>query len=92
MTLAANEFDLLGVKLAGSHLLEAGAGTGKTYSLSFLYLRLLLEKALTVEQIVVTTFTKAATAELKTRIYSRLMTRYFVSCWIAYAYALMTTR
>ncbi|MBS9783378.1 MAG: UvrD-helicase domain-containing protein, partial [Pasteurella sp.] len=72
-----NTFDLLNVNLDGSHLLEAGAGTGKTYSLSFLYLRLLLEpiqsqSPLKVDEIVVATFTNAATAELKERIYARL--------------------
>ncbi len=66
-------FDLIHSPLAGSHLLEASAGTGKTYSLSFIYLRLILEKALTVEEIVVATFTNAATAELKERIYARLL-------------------
>ncbi len=65
-------FDLINTPLDGSHLLEAGAGTGKTFSLSFLYLRLLLEKQLRVEEIVVATFTNAATAELKQRIYARL--------------------
>ena len=65
-------FDLINTPLDGSHLLEASAGTGKTFSLSFLYLRLLLEKQLRVEEIVVATFTNAATAELKQRIYARL--------------------
>ncbi|MGY0398802.1 MAG: UvrD-helicase domain-containing protein [Ostreibacterium sp.] len=67
------DFDLLQASLEGSTLLEASAGTGKTYSLSFLYLRLLLEKSLMVDEIVVATFTKAATAELKKRIYARLL-------------------
>ncbi|PID66717.1 MAG: hypothetical protein CR975_01410 [Gammaproteobacteria bacterium] len=69
---AIDDFDLLNVSLEGSHLLEAGAGTGKTYSLSFLYLRLLLEKNFKVAEIVVATFTNAATTELKARIYSCL--------------------
>ncbi len=66
-------FDLIHSPLAGSHLLEASAGTGKTYSLSFIYLRLILEQAYSVEEIVVATFTNAATAELKERIYARLL-------------------
>ncbi|NBB76027.1 MAG: UvrD-helicase domain-containing protein, partial [Bacteroidetes bacterium] len=53
-------------------MIEASAGTGKTYTLTALYLRLLLEKKLEVEQILVMTFTKKATAELKQRIFRRL--------------------
>ncbi|TCI02017.1 exodeoxyribonuclease V subunit beta [Corallincola luteus] len=54
--------------LQGRHLIEASAGTGKTYNITRLYLRLLLEKQLTVQQILVMTFTKAATEELRGRI------------------------
>ncbi|AWB65884.1 hypothetical protein C2869_05255 [Saccharobesus litoralis] len=54
--------------LSGRHLIEASAGTGKTYNITRLYLRLLLEKQLTVEEILVVTFTQAATEELKGRI------------------------
>ncbi len=56
------------IPLTGMHLIEASAGTGKTYNITRLYLRLLLEKKLTVEQILVMTFTKDATQELKGRI------------------------
>lgn len=52
-------------------LIEASAGTGKTYTMANLYLRLLLGVGctpMTVEQILVVTFTKAATAELRDRI------------------------
>jgi exodeoxyribonuclease V beta subunit len=52
----------------GATLIEASAGTGKTYTLCAIYLRLVLESALTVKQILVTTFTIAATAELRGRI------------------------
>ncbi|WP_394168232.1 exodeoxyribonuclease V subunit beta [Saccharospirillum alexandrii] len=54
--------------LQGRQLIEASAGTGKTYNITRLYLRLLLEQQLSVEQILVMTFTKAATAELKGRL------------------------
>ncbi|MEX1214648.1 exodeoxyribonuclease V subunit beta [Saccharospirillum sp.] len=54
--------------LHGRQLIEASAGTGKTYNITRLYLRLLLEQQLSVEQILVMTFTKAATAELKGRL------------------------
>lgn len=65
--------DLTSIPLAGTNLVEASAGTGKTYSLTGLYLRLLLEQAYLPAQILVLTFTNAATAELKERIRRRLL-------------------
>jgi exodeoxyribonuclease V beta subunit len=62
----------LEVPLEGTQLIEASAGTGKTYTIAFLYLRLIVEKNLPVEQILVVTFTRAATAELADRLRSRL--------------------
>lgn len=50
------------------HLLAASAGTGKTYSIQTLYLRLVLVEGLTVQQILVVTFTKDATKELRDRL------------------------
>ncbi|MDG4476860.1 exodeoxyribonuclease V subunit beta [Thiovibrio frasassiensis] len=67
-------FDPLLIAGTGVQLIEASAGTGKTYSITSLYLRLLLERRLTVEQILVVTFTEAATAELHERIRTRLRT------------------
>ncbi len=67
-------FDPLQIAGTGVQLIEASAGTGKTYSITSLYLRLLLERRLTVEQILVVTFTEAATAELHERIRTRLRT------------------
>lgn len=58
--------------LDGLTLIEASAGTGKTYALANLYLRYLLERQFTVEQILVVTFTEAATQELKDRIRRRI--------------------
>jgi len=58
--------------LHGRHLVEASAGTGKTHTLADLYLRLVIEAGHEVDRILVVTFTKAATAELKTRIRRRL--------------------
>ncbi len=54
--------------LHGRHLIEASAGTGKTYNITRLYLRLLLEKKLPVQQILVMTFTNAATEEIRGRL------------------------
>ena len=56
------------IPLYGKHLIEASAGTGKTYNITRLYLRLLLERQLPVENILVMTFTKDATEELRGRI------------------------
>jgi len=56
------------ITLTGRHLIEASAGTGKTYNITRIYLRLLLERELTVEQILLMTFTKDATQELRGRI------------------------
>jgi len=65
-------FDSLMVPLAGINLIEASAGTGKTYTITSLYVRLLLERALLPEQILVVTFTEAATKEIKERVRARL--------------------
>ena len=54
--------------LSGRILVEASAGTGKTYAITTLFVRLLLEQDLRVDQILVVTFTEAATAELKDRV------------------------
>ncbi|WP_182995385.1 exodeoxyribonuclease V subunit beta [Pelobium manganitolerans] len=61
-------FDASTVDLAGSNLIEASAGTGKTYSIAILVLRLLLEKQINIREILMVTFTKAAVAELEERI------------------------
>ena len=58
----AGELDVLDCRLDGINLIEASAGTGKTWNICGLYLRLLLERKLEVQQILVVTFTNAATA------------------------------
>ena len=76
ITPAIANLDLLSFPLAGSQLIEASAGTGKTFTIAALYLRLVLghgcDKALLPPDILVVTFTEAATAELKGRIQQRL--------------------
>lgn len=57
----------------GRCLIEASAGTGKTWTISVLYLRLLLEQDLGPTRIVVTTFTEAAAEELRERLRGRLL-------------------
>ncbi|MGY3859490.1 exodeoxyribonuclease V subunit beta [Aeromonas intestinalis] len=86
----ANLLNTLRFPLYGERLIEASAGTGKTYTIAGLYLRLLLghgpvmeegkaagepcahERPLSVTEILVVTFTEAATAELRGRIRARI--------------------
>ncbi|WP_343598012.1 UvrD-helicase domain-containing protein [Acinetobacter sp.] len=63
------------IHFEGLHWIEASAGSGKTYTLSSLMVRILLEKYLP-RQVIATTFTRAAAAELKGRIRSRLVETY----------------
>ena len=62
------EFNVTEVPLSGSNLIEASAGTGKTYSIAILVLRLIAEKNIDLREILMVTFTKAAVAELESRI------------------------
>jgi exodeoxyribonuclease V beta subunit len=64
--------DVFQCPLQGVRLIEASAGTGKTWNICGLYLRLLIENDLEVQQILVVTFTKAATAELRERVRERI--------------------
>ncbi len=66
------EFELTECPLDGIRLIEAAAGTGKTYNIVRLFLRLLVEKGLRVGEILTVTFTRAATEELRERIRSML--------------------
>ena len=61
-------FDVLDIRLKGSNLIEASAGTGKTYSLAILAVRLICESNMSLKQILMVTCTNAATAELEVRI------------------------
>ncbi len=62
-------FQLAGTGLLpGVTLIEASAGTGKTFTIAGLFLRLLLEKKFSVSEILVVTYTEAATEELRGRI------------------------
>lgn len=61
------EFDAYNCPLTGNNLVEAGAGTGKTYNLQILVARLILA-GLKMDEILVVTFTRNATAELRERL------------------------
>ncbi|MEN9344043.1 MAG: exodeoxyribonuclease beta chain [Chlamydiota bacterium] len=56
-----------------SYFLEASAGTGKTFAIEHIVIRLILE-GIPLEKILVVTFTRAATRELKYRIHANLKT------------------
>ncbi|OEE38371.1 exodeoxyribonuclease V subunit beta [Vibrio genomosp. F10 str. ZF-129] len=79
--IVATTLNTMTFPLHGARLIEASAGTGKTFTIAGLYLRLLLghgdgetrhSTPLTVDQILVVTFTEAATAELRDRIRARI--------------------
>ena len=75
--LTTQKLDVLTLPLQGIQLIEASAGTGKTWTLAALYVRLILGhgwqgQGLMPPQILVMTFTEAATAELRDRIRARL--------------------
>ena len=61
------------IDLESINLIEASAGTGKSWTVTYLYLRLILEKNLTVDKILVVTFTDAATKELRDDIRQRII-------------------
>jgi exodeoxyribonuclease V beta subunit len=64
--------DLATLETSGFYLIEASAGTGKTWTISALYILLLLESRMRPEEILVVTYTKSATAELRDRIRTRI--------------------
>lgn len=70
------------VALIGKHLIEASAGTGKTWTLTGIVLRLLIEARRAPEQIIATTFTRAAAAEMRQRIHDRLVDFYQLLQWV----------
>ncbi len=73
MSAPARVFDADAFSLdPGVRLLEASAGTGKTFTLAHLVLRLVLERGLPLAELLVVTFTNAAAAELRDRIGRRL--------------------
>ena len=72
MTRITQTFDPLTIPIKGTNLIEASAGTGKTYGIAALFARLILLEHYSIDRILVVTFTKAATAELKYRLRARL--------------------
>lgn len=70
-----SQFDCLSTELSlwGHHFVEASAGTGKTFAIEHVVIRLLLDdRDVKIDQILIVTFTRAATRELKSRIQCRI--------------------
>ncbi|MFW5782790.1 MAG: UvrD-helicase domain-containing protein, partial [Candidatus Muiribacteriaceae bacterium] len=65
-------FDPAKIKIEGSSIIEASAGTGKTYNISKIFLRLICEEAIDIRNILIVTFTEAATSELREKLFSVL--------------------
>ncbi|MGH8122385.1 MAG: exodeoxyribonuclease V subunit beta [Rudaea sp.] len=72
MSGAARNDLALELPLSGVQAIEASAGTGKTYALAGIHARLIVEKKLTVRDILVVTYTRAAADELRARLRGRL--------------------
>lgn len=64
--------DPFGLPTRGSVLLEASAGTGKTWTIVSLAVRMVVERELPIQSVLILTFTRAATGELKERLRKRL--------------------
>ncbi len=58
--------------ISGTNLIEASAGTGKTYSIQTLFLRLVVVEEFPVQDLLIVTFTDAATKELRERLHAIL--------------------
>ena len=67
------EFDVCGELPTGTTVLEASAGTGKTYTLAALAARYVAEGRATLDQLMLVTFGRMATNELRARVHERLV-------------------
>lgn len=65
-------FNPFNIDFSGFHLIEASAGTGKTYNIASLYIRAIIQENRTVDEILVVTFTDAAVKELRDRLMRRI--------------------
>jgi exodeoxyribonuclease V beta subunit len=72
VTLTRAEFDVCGPLPEGLTLLEASAGTGKTFTIAALVARYIAD-GMPIDQLLVVTFTKSATSELRERVRERLV-------------------
>ena len=68
-----DSFDLLGPLPTGTTVLEASAGTGKTYTIAALVTRYVAEGVATMDQLLVVSFSRESTRELRERVRERLV-------------------
>ena len=73
MTVADPPFSLFGDLPTGQVAIEASAGTGKTFTLAALATRYLAERGVAPSELLIVTFTRAATAELRSRIRGQMV-------------------
>ena len=66
-------FDLAGPLPTGTTLLEASAGTGKTFTVAALVARYVAEEGVPLDQLLVITFGRAASQELRERVREQLV-------------------
>ena len=71
-TRTAEAFDLVGALPTGTTVLEASAGTGKTHTIAALAARYIAEGEADIEELMLVTFGRAATVELRERVRERL--------------------
>ncbi|MHB1710516.1 MAG: UvrD-helicase domain-containing protein [Acidimicrobiales bacterium] len=69
----AERFDLVGTIPGGTLAIEASAGTGKTFTLAALATRFIAELGIPAAEILIVTFTRAATNELRNRVRRQLV-------------------
>lgn len=67
-----DDFNVVESALSGRYVIEASAGTGKTWTLTRMVLRLVVEKGIPLPRILLVTFTRVATAEMRDRIHRLL--------------------
>ena len=70
---APEAFDLLGPLPEGTTVLEASAGTGKTFTIAALVARYVAEDVATMDQLLVVSFSRESTRELRERVRERLV-------------------
>ncbi|MDX6230381.1 MAG: exodeoxyribonuclease beta subunit, partial [Frankiales bacterium] len=68
-----DSFDLLGPLPVGTTVLEASAGTGKTFTIAALVARYVAEGVATMDQLLVVSFSRESTRELRERVRERLV-------------------
>jgi exodeoxyribonuclease V beta subunit len=68
VTAATTPFDPIGELRSGRWALQASAGTGKTFTLAALATRFIAERAVPSSELLIVTFTRAATSELRARV------------------------